>query len=437
MAVVVIGAGVTGLTVALHCLRNGHRVTVLEKAGQVGGLCRSYHYDDFTFDVGPHRLFSGDPDIDRYFASILGPDHVAVPRVSMVKLNGRYHEWPLNVKSVAGMSPGLMVRCMADLLGGRGRGDDVRTLKDYVMSRYGGTIYRTFWEGYTEKFLGLTCDRVDAEWGSLSVARSVVDRERRPRGLPDLVRSVLHNSSNHLRFRYPSDGMGGFTDRLAARVRDAGGEIHLGAPATALEHDGSRVVAVTADAGRIAADQFVWTGPLPELCRLAGRPAPDLRFLDLLLLNVEVDAEPAGRWQWIYFPDKRYVFSRVSRPCSFHRPMAPGGKTGICVEITLPSGPAEADATDALERQTVTQLVEAGLLPSPAHARRIHREIVPDAYPIYRLGFRRDVDAAIEGLRPFGNLHLVGRGARFEHDNIDEAVASARAVASRLGPAGT
>lgn len=436
MTVVVIGAGVTGLTVALDCLGNGHRVTVLEKGDEVGGLCRSYRYDGFTFDIGPHRLFSGDPEIDRYFASILGPDHVAVPRVSMVKLNGRYHEWPLNAKSAIGMSPGLLFRCMADLLGGRGRGDDVRTLKDYVLSRYGDTIYRTFWEAYTEKFLGLTCDRVDAEWGSLSVARSVVDRARRPRGLPDLVRSVLHNASNDLRFRYPAEGMGGFTDRLAARVREAGGEIRVGAPATAIEHAGDRVVAVSSGAGRFAADHFVWTGPLPELCRLAGRPEPDLRFLDLLLLNVEVDAEPAGRWQWIYFPDKRYVFSRVSRPCAFHRGMAPRGRAGMCVEITLPAGPGTAAATDGLERQTVAQLVEARLLPSPAAAGRIHREIVRDAYPVYRLGFRRDVDAAIGALRPLRNLHPVGRGARFEHDNIDEAVASARAVATRLGAAG-
>ncbi|MBM4153572.1 MAG: FAD-dependent oxidoreductase [Lentisphaerae bacterium] len=436
MAVVVIGAGVTGLTVALHCLRNGHRVVVLEKAAEVGGLCRSYRYDGFTFDIGPHRLFSGDPEIDGYFASILGPDHVAVPRVSMVKLNGRYHEWPLNVKSVAGMSPGLMLRCMVDLLGGRGRGDDVRTLRDYVISRYGETIYRTFWEGYTEKFLGLPCERVDAEWGSLSVARSVVDRARRPRGLPDLVRSVLHNSSNDLRFRYPAEGMGGFADRMAAMIREAGGEIRLGAPVTALDLAGDRIRSVTAGGARIEADQFVWTGPLPELCRLAGRPEPDLRFLDLLLLNVEIDAEPADRWQWIYFPDKRYVFSRVSRPCAFHRGMAPAGTTGLCVEITLPAGTPGAAETEELERTAVAQLVEARLLPSPAHARRIHREIVADAYPIYRLGFRRDVDAAIEGLRPVRNLHPVGRGARFEHDNIDEAVASARAVAARLGAAG-
>ncbi len=432
MAVVVIGAGVSGLTVALQCLRNGHRVVVLEKSDVVGGLCRSYRYGDFTFDVGPHRLFSSDTAIEEYFLAVLGSRHVAIPRVSMVKLNGHYHDWPLKPRSLVGMSPGLMVRCMADLLGGRRGPAEVRTLKDYVVSRYGQTIYETFWEGYTEKFLGLSCDRVDAAWGSLSVARSVVDRDKRPGGLTDLVRSTLMRPPDTLRFRYPNGGMGGFTDRLAEMVQSAGGEIRLRQAVRGLDVSGDRIRAVLTGDGPVPADHLVWTGSLTELCAWTGQPAPDLHYLDLLLLNLEVEAEPAGRWQWIYFPDRRYVFSRVSRPCAFDRATAPPGKTGLCVEITLPGGRPPPPSMDDLERQTVAELVEAGLLASPSRVLRIHRELVEDAYPVYRLGFRPDVESAAHGLRRYANLHLVGRRARFEHDNIDEAVGAAQELAARI-----
>lgn len=437
MAVVVIGAGVTGLTVALQCLRNGHRVVVLEKSEVVGGLCRSYRYGDFTFDIGPHRLFSSDLAIENYFLSILGPGHIAVPRVSMVKLNGHYHDWPLNPKSLVGMSPGLMCRCMADLLTGRRGPAEIRSLKDYVVSRYGRTIYQTFWEGYTEKFLGLSCDRVDAEWGSLSVARSVVDRDKRPGGLSDLLRNTLMRPADSLRFRYPKGGMGGFTDRLAEMVRTAGGEIRLRQTLRGLDRSDDRIQAVLTADDRVPVDQMVWTGSLTELCAWTEQPAPDLHYLDLLLLNLEIDAEPAGRWQWIYFPDRRYVFSRVSRPCAFDRETAPPGKTGLCVEITLPGNRPLPPALDALERQTVAEMVEAGLLASPSRVLRIHRELVEDAYPVYRLGFRPDVESASKRLRHYANLHLVGRRARFEHDNIDEAVGAAQELAARVpGPQG-
>ena len=70
--VVVVGAGVSGLLSALALSKEGKRVLVLEKENYIGGVCRSYRYQGYTVDTGPHiitRLDSGPLKVlmDRYF----------------------------------------------------------------------------------------------------------------------------------------------------------------------------------------------------------------------------------------------------------------------------------------------------------------------------------------------------------------------------------
>jgi 1-hydroxycarotenoid 3,4-desaturase len=67
--VVVIGAGMGGLTAALRLAREGFRVTVLEARPEPGGLASGNVYERFSFDAGPYILLDR-PGLEWAFASV-------------------------------------------------------------------------------------------------------------------------------------------------------------------------------------------------------------------------------------------------------------------------------------------------------------------------------------------------------------------------------
>src|SRR5688500_18464906 len=54
--IVVIGAGIGGLSVAARLATTGHDVVVCEQSQQVGGKLAAFSRDGFTFDTGPSLL---------------------------------------------------------------------------------------------------------------------------------------------------------------------------------------------------------------------------------------------------------------------------------------------------------------------------------------------------------------------------------------------
>jgi phytoene dehydrogenase-like protein len=57
--VIVVGAGIGGLSCAALLVHGGYNVTVLEKNSYIGGACSSYHKKGYTFDRAVHLFSSG------------------------------------------------------------------------------------------------------------------------------------------------------------------------------------------------------------------------------------------------------------------------------------------------------------------------------------------------------------------------------------------
>ena len=61
-SILIIGAGIGGLSAGCYALMNGYRVTILEMHTAPGGLCTSWHRNGYTFDGCIHNLAGTSPD---------------------------------------------------------------------------------------------------------------------------------------------------------------------------------------------------------------------------------------------------------------------------------------------------------------------------------------------------------------------------------------
>ena len=65
--IVVIGAGLTGLSTAFELQRLGRDVVVLEKQSRVGGQIQTFTENGFTFESGPNTGVVSYPEVTELF----------------------------------------------------------------------------------------------------------------------------------------------------------------------------------------------------------------------------------------------------------------------------------------------------------------------------------------------------------------------------------
>ena len=80
MRVIVIGGGPAGLTAAYEILSKSkdYSVTLLEESDCFGGISKTVNYKGNRMDMGGHRFFSKDPDVNAWWEKML-PNQGSMP----------------------------------------------------------------------------------------------------------------------------------------------------------------------------------------------------------------------------------------------------------------------------------------------------------------------------------------------------------------------
>ena len=420
--VVVVGAGVAGLTLAERLLSGNDgdmSVQVLERGSRPGGLARTFRHGDYLFDVGPHRFHTLDTKVLEYVEEVLEGRSITIPRASSVYLLGRYHTWPLTLATVLRLPLRVLAPSFLDLF--RVRGGDVSSFADYIRNRYGPNLYSFFFSGYTRKFTGLDAEELHSDWAEAGVNRAVIDKRVKADSLLSLLGGLLLPKPVSTSFIYPSEGgIQLFSDILARRIESMGGEVRTCCAATGVRQEGGRVTGVRLPGGEtLEADEVYWSAPVSLLY-----PDSGLRFINTVLYCVGL-AEPAGNdYQWCYFGQEDVAFSRTTVPSNFSPDAVPAGRDSITAEVTCRSDSSVWQNPESMTSRVVADLERVGAA-DPARVEFVKPLHIAETYPVYDLGYRR----SLEGLDLPRGLHLLGRCGSFWYNNMDHSIAQAMTMA--------
>ena len=99
--VVVLGAGISGLTAATKLAEEGFRPKVFEAQDYVGGLGMTVREKDYSFDLGGHRWYSNNKEVDQFFRDTLSGELLQVKRYSRIAYGpDRFFQYPIRFGDV-------------------------------------------------------------------------------------------------------------------------------------------------------------------------------------------------------------------------------------------------------------------------------------------------------------------------------------------------
>ena len=276
--VIVVGAGLAGLTAARELTKAGLRVRVLEAAPQFGGRVRSFTQDGFTLDAGFQVLFTAYPAVRRQL-DLTRLDLVTLPPAGVI-CDGRARKtvgrdpgslggtlragsltWPDRVR-VLSLAASLKSAPAEHLL----LGDDEPT----------GDFLRRY--GFSERVIG----RFFAPFfGGIFLKR---DLSASARLFRYYFRMLLDGS-----IAVPRGGIGRISEQLAEGL-----EVTLNTRVSQITPHPTGVTLMT-NAGPLTADRVIVATSPPEIARLTGLPVPTSGVGSSYLYyasDISIDNEP-------------------------------------------------------------------------------------------------------------------------------------------------
>jgi protoporphyrinogen oxidase len=418
--VVILGAGLTGLSTALELEREGIAFRCLERAGKVGGHATTDAEDGFRFDRTGHLLHLRDPALRERVLDWLEGECDAVERRSRVYSHGAYTRYPFQANTY-GLPPPIAYECVMGFLRARQAppGPAPETFEEHCLRAFGEGFARHFFLPYNEKMWGIPPRELTADWcGRFVPLPSLEDVVAGAVGLND--RELGYNAN----FLYPRRGVGALPEAMARRLR---GRVELGRAPLSIDW---RRRQIALDGEAVGYRRLVSTAPLDALGRLLLDPPAAVRAAferlsctRLYYLDVALDAPAGHDWHWAYVPEARLPFYRVGVYSNFSPAMAPPGKASLYVELAGRERPDEAAVAGA-----ISGLVELGLVRRAGDVRFARVRRLDHAYVV----FDRERGAALDVILPFLAEHGIepaGRYGAWTYASMEDALASGRAAA--------
>jgi protoporphyrinogen oxidase len=444
--VVILGAGLAGLSAGWILAKRGYTVTLLEKTGHCGGLAVTKRREDCAYDLGPHNIHTPYRHVLEIIRSRVDGMFEHSPTFKVFK-RGRFIQYPIVGKRVLTALPwhqvipaavGFVLAHVRQYLG-LTRQD--ASFLDWIVNRFGRRIYLEYFKTYPEKVWGLPTDEIDR----------YVAEERVPAiGLLDLIKSAVgrQSSMTHREFSqknyYIADGIGEVPRFLEREFTQSGGTIltHVELQKILVEQSRIKSVKFRREGGEartiepafllstIPVDQMIdLVAGLPQEIDLAGKELSYRSGVLLYLLVNQRDPLPAHS---IYFTGSTFPISRVTDLAKYSAKMVPDGKSLLCFELPCQENDAIwIRSIDELKQIALESLEDTGVLEG-VEVERVFRENLTHFYPQFRFGYRERLTSVFGYLGELENCLSYGRQGGFAYVNTDQVthmgIAAANAV---------
>ena len=404
----VIGAGISGLSIARMLNETKDLVTIFEKEDKPGGLVRCERVNDVLYHcVGGHVFNSRKKEVLEWFWKHLNKeDFDLATRHAVVSLaDGTRVDYPIE-NHLYQMPEDMRNAVLEDLLHivQSGYPED-SNFADFLRHRFGETLYREYFAPYNRKIWRRSLENVPLHWLEGKLPMPSVKEI-----LAANIGQVKEMQMVHSTFHYPRMGGSQFVADSLARGLD----IRFSTPVNELNRRGDKWI--------ICGEKFdaiIFCGNvrfLPAMLQSTGISLPGIEALQYHgTTSVLCELEP-NPYSWIYMPSEKHESHRIICTGNFAASNSPVGMNTATIEFS------EEMSTEKIHEQ---------LQSIPFSPRYITHRYTPCTYPVQDGKTRGVIAAAKATLEPH-SIFLLGRFAEWEYYNMDAAMEAAMKLHFKL-----
>ncbi len=396
--IIIIGAGPCGLG-ALWQLRNtGYEdVRLYEQSSHAGGVS-STHVDSkgFIWDIGGHVIGSKNDTFLRQIHSLYSHPLALHSRSAWVRVGPAMVPYPIQYH--AG-EPSRETRSLSPKT----------SFYHWIILSFGKTLAQSFFLPFNKKLWKYPLTKMSTAWIQKKIPQQPKEYTRRQWGA---------NAS----FYYPLEGgIGSIWNEIAGTL-----EPYITYNKRVIAIDAKNHILVFSDRSKVTYDVLLSTIPLPNLANgVKGIIIPGvsaLPYVGVVVVGVGMRGTPPDalkKCHWIYIPDSKIPYFRVSVYSNYGAGNAPQGTWSLLFETTV-------DPKTTIHKKNIieTTLVQArlqGLIPGDSEIISTFFHHEPFGYPTPMIGRDRIVSKA-STLLEHNDIFSLGRFGswKYEEGNMDD-----------------
>lgn len=412
--VVILGAGLAGLSAANYLHRKGVSVILYEAGNKIAGLAQSFHDEDgFTYDFGAHFI------TNRLAKAVGIKDKCRTVRhyAETVWLGGKSYSHPFGLMRVPRMTLSGIAAKFKNFTGK----NQTETAADWFRAAYGTALADEVAIPLTEAWSGAKAEDLSPAVGngiSNGIGRTLLLKmasrlTRRAvscgysRELPEKP-SVYHV--------YPMGGIGTLCQKLAEGLDDV---IKLESPVEKILVENGKAVGVRVGGKIQEASAVISTAPVNILGKIVEgtnklEHLTRFRYRPMIFVNLRLEGRGLLPDVVTWTPESEFPFFRLTETTLSMPWLAPEGKTLITVDIGCEKGDEFWQMDDERLGEMCIENLKA-IIPD-VRSRYLGCRVLktPIAYPVFLSEYEAERRALMEGTG-VENLHSIGRNGEFSH----------------------
>lgn len=405
---IILGAGPVGLVTGMMLSQKGFNVEIYEMKNQVGGMCRSWRWNNFFLDTGPHIFHTGDIKLWNFWKKLFRKNLIqGIYRAKNVtgKLYDRMIDYPLSLDAINQLPKDLKDKIKIELRNLKVDKKKSTNFKSHVINQVGPTLQSLFYEDYPEKVWGLKTNDMTSEWAP---------------------KRIIFTKKTIPFFNREYTGVGKYgTGHLYEIIKDKilknGGKINLNHKVDKFKHSKRAINKIIFENRKIIKlntdDIIISSLPINLTSRLLGHKS-NLKFRGIRSIYISINKRRIlpKKVNWLYFANKAIIFNRVSEPKTMSKYLGPKNKTYLCAEITY-------SKHDKIDRMSFNQikdkikndLLKTNLIKSYDEIDSISENKEDIVYPVQFKNYKRTLSETKSYISKFHQLYSLGTGGDFDY----------------------